>query len=97
MATTMTESWEATAKPSQVMREVLIIPKPGLGMLALALGLLLFGGASILVAAAVEHPEPVLLGIPCGVAGFFGLPARSLTFSRSLSKFRTRSEIPRFE
>lgn len=24
-----------------------------------------------------------------------GLPARSLTFSRSLSKFRTRNEMPR--
>ena len=34
----MDENWENTTKPSQLMREVLIIPKPGLGMLALFLG-----------------------------------------------------------
>ena len=33
----MDENWENTTKPSQIMREVLVIPKPGLGMLALFL------------------------------------------------------------
>ena len=40
----MDENWENTTKPSQIMREVLVIPKPGLGMLALFLGGLVAGG-----------------------------------------------------
>ena len=40
----MDENWEKTTKPSQMMREVLITPKPGLGMLALFLGGLVVGG-----------------------------------------------------
>ena len=34
----MDENFENTTKPSHIMREVLVIPKPGLGMLALLAG-----------------------------------------------------------
>ena len=40
----MDEKFEATTKPSHIMREVLVIPKPGLGMLALFLSGLVAGG-----------------------------------------------------
>src|SRR5690348_2270871 len=70
---TMDERWEATAKPTQVMREILITPKPGLGMLGLflsglALAFLLFvlGAASKLIVLAV-------LAVLAGIASFIGL------------------------
>ena len=43
----MDDRWETMTKPSQIMREVLIIPKPGLGMLALFLGGLVVSGADL--------------------------------------------------
>ena len=53
---TMDENWENTTKPSQIMREVLVIPKPGLGMLALFLGGLVVGGLMFLVGAGMGSP-----------------------------------------
>ena len=51
----MDESFERTTKPSQIMREVLVIPKPGLGMLALFLGGLVLGG--VIFVAGVSNGE----------------------------------------
>jgi hypothetical protein len=45
----MNENWESTTKATQIMREVLVIPKPGLGMLALFLGGLLGAGVIFIV------------------------------------------------
>jgi regulator of protease activity HflC (stomatin/prohibitin superfamily) len=70
---TMEENWELTTKPSQVMREVLIIPKPGLGMLALFLGGLVLAGLLLLAAAGLRNPFLILLALPLGLVCFFGL------------------------
>jgi regulator of protease activity HflC (stomatin/prohibitin superfamily) len=67
------ENWEKTTKPNQTMREVLIAPKPGLGMLALCLGGMALGGIMTVAGAATESPFPILLGLPMAIAGFFGL------------------------
>ena len=69
----MDDRWEVSTKPSQIMREILVAPKPGLGMLALALGMMLVGGLMIPVSVAMENPLPILLGIALGVLSVFGL------------------------
>ena len=69
----MDENWENTTKPSQIMREVLVIPKPGLGMLALFLGGLVVGG--LMFVAGAWHGNAFLLVPGCSVriACVFGL------------------------
>lgn len=69
----MDENWEQATKPSQIMREVLIVPKPGLGMLALSLGGMALGGLSLIGGGVSGSPFFILLGIASGIAGFFGL------------------------
>jgi regulator of protease activity HflC (stomatin/prohibitin superfamily) len=72
----MDDNFENTTKPSHIMREVLVIPKPGLGMLALFLGGLVLG-VVIFVAAAVAESAlfavlAILAAIGC-VVGLIGL------------------------
>lgn len=69
----MDENWEHTTKPSQIMREVLVIPKPGLGMLALLLGGLIVAGLMFLAGAGTGRGVLVILGILGGIVCFFGL------------------------
>lgn len=69
----MDENWESATKPTHIMREVLIIPKPGLGMLALSLGTLLAGIVLFVAGAAAGSPIPIVLAILCGILGFYGL------------------------
>ena len=69
----MDENWENTTKPSQLMREVLIIPKPGLGMLALFLGGLLGAVLMFLAGAAMGSPLFIVLGILSGILCVVGL------------------------
>ncbi len=69
----MDENWENTTKPSQMMREVLIIPKPGLGMLALFLGGLVVAGLMLLAGAGIGNPLLLILGILAGILCIFGL------------------------
>jgi regulator of protease activity HflC (stomatin/prohibitin superfamily) len=64
----MDEHFDSTTKPSQIMREILVVPKPGLGMLALFLGGLVVSGLIFVVAAAENWPALVVLGI----IGFIG-------------------------
>ena len=73
----MDVDWETSTKPSQVMREVLIVPKPGLGMLSLCL--MGMGGAGLLFLIGVGLKTPVviilsvLVGVPMALACFLGL------------------------
>ncbi len=69
----MDENWENTTKPSQMMREVLIIPKPGLGLLALFLGGLVVAGLMLLAGAGIGNPLLLILGILAGILCIFGL------------------------
>lgn len=69
----MDTGWDVTNKPSQIMREVLIVPKPGLGMLALSLGGLLLGGLLLITGAGVGSGALAVLGGMTGIAGIFGL------------------------
>ena len=69
----MDESWEKATKSSQMMREILVNPKPGLGMLALSLGGLVVGGLMLLVGAGLGQPALILLGLASGIIGVFGL------------------------
>jgi regulator of protease activity HflC (stomatin/prohibitin superfamily) len=69
----MDENWEQTTKPSQIMREVLITPKPGLGMLALFLGGLVLGGLMFFGGAGMSSPFFIILGIVLGILSVFGL------------------------
>jgi regulator of protease activity HflC (stomatin/prohibitin superfamily) len=69
----MDENWEHTPKPSQIMREVLVIPKPGLGMLALILGGLVIAFLFFVVGAATSSPVAVTLGLLGGTAGAVAL------------------------
>jgi len=69
----MDENWENTSKPSQIMREVLVTPKPGLGMLALFLGGLILAGLMFLGGAGAGSPLFIILGILGGIVCFFGL------------------------
>ncbi len=69
----MDENWENTTKPSQIMREVLIIPQPGLGMLTLFLGGLIAGGLFFLAAAASASGALVVVAILCLIVSVLGL------------------------
>ena len=69
----MDENWENTTKPSLIMREILIIPKPGLGMLATLLGGLLASFVVFAMAAAMESPLLIIPAILGGVTCFVGL------------------------
>ncbi len=73
----MDEHWETTTKPSQVMRELLITPKPGLGMLGLflsgiVLGILIFA-ASAAAGSGLGAFLAIVIVLPCfvGLAGLF--------------------------
>jgi regulator of protease activity HflC (stomatin/prohibitin superfamily) len=69
----MDENWENTTKPSQIMREILVIPKPGLGMLALFLGGMVVAGLVFVAGAMNESPWLITLAILSGIACFLGL------------------------
>jgi regulator of protease activity HflC (stomatin/prohibitin superfamily) len=72
----MDDRWETTAKPTHVMREILITPKPGLGMLAGLLGGLILCFLVFVVGAARLNGFLVVLAILGGIACFiclFGL------------------------
>lgn len=69
----MDESWENTTKPSQVMREILIIPKPGLGMLALFLVTLIISVLMFIAGAVGESPALCILGLLVAVVCVVGL------------------------
>lgn len=69
----MDENWEITTKPSQIMREVLVVPKPGLGMLALFLGGIAFSGLLFLVGVGTVNPFLLLIAVPGGILCVFGL------------------------
>ncbi len=69
----MDENWENTTKPSQIMREVLVIPKPGLGMLALFLVGMVLAGVMFLFGAGWGNPLLIILGILSGIVSLFGL------------------------
>jgi regulator of protease activity HflC (stomatin/prohibitin superfamily) len=69
----MDENFENTTKPSQIMREVLVIPKPGLGMLALFLGGLVLAALIFLSGAGMGSPVLIILGLLAAVACVFGL------------------------
>ena len=49
----MDENFENTTKPSHIMREILVAPQPGLGMLALFLGGLIVAVLLFMVAAGI--------------------------------------------
>ena len=68
----MDDRWENTSKSTQTMREVLIIPKPGLGMLSLSLGGLILAGLMFL-AGAMSFPPLIILAFLLGIVCFFGL------------------------
>ncbi len=69
----MDDNWESATKPTHIMREVLIIPKPGLGMLALSLGTLLAGIVLFVAGAGLASPVAIILAILCGLLGLYGL------------------------
>jgi regulator of protease activity HflC (stomatin/prohibitin superfamily) len=69
----MDENWENTAKPSHIMREVLVIPKPGLGMLAMFVGGLLLALFLLLAAAHENRAAPLVLALLIGVVCVVGL------------------------
>ncbi len=69
----MEENWETTTKQSQVMREIMITPKQGLGMLALFLGGLILGGLLFAVAAGAGNAVGGFLTIVIAVVSFVGL------------------------
>jgi regulator of protease activity HflC (stomatin/prohibitin superfamily) len=69
----MDDNWESATKPTHIMREVLITPKPGLGMLALSLGTLLAGIVLFVVGAGMGKPTPIVFAILCGILGLYGL------------------------
>jgi len=62
----MDENWENTTKPSQIVREILVIPKPGLGMLGVFLGGI---AVSVLMFAAGAANESVLFAVLALLAG----------------------------
>jgi len=69
----MDDRWEVTAKPTQVMKEILITPKPGLGMLALFLGGLVLAVLLFALGAASKTGVLAVLGILMGIASIIGL------------------------
>jgi regulator of protease activity HflC (stomatin/prohibitin superfamily) len=69
----MDENWENTTKPSQIMREVLVIPKPGLGMLTLFLPALMVSGLIFLMGTGTGGPWLIILGTLGAIVCFLGL------------------------
>lgn len=69
----MDDRWETTPKPTQVMREILITPQSGLGMLALFLGGLLLGVPGFIFGAASKSGILVFLAIVVNLACIVGL------------------------
>jgi hypothetical protein len=69
----MDDNWEATTKPSQVMKEILITPQSGLGMLTWLLGGLIFGLLTFAFGAGRGSGLLALLGVLIGVGCFIGL------------------------
>jgi regulator of protease activity HflC (stomatin/prohibitin superfamily) len=69
----MDADFERTTKPSQIMREVLVVPKPGLGMLALFAGGLFLGGLIFVAAAAAESGLLVVPAALCVIGCIVGL------------------------
>ena len=69
----MDENFENTTKPSHIMREVLVIPKPGLGMLALFLAGLIAGVVVFVIAALMESDFLIILALLAGAVCFVGL------------------------
>ncbi len=69
----MNENWENTTKPSHIMREVLIVPKPGLGMLALFLGGMILAGLLLLGGGLNGSPGLAIVAIVLGIACAVGL------------------------
>ena len=69
----MNENWESTSKPTQIMREVLVTPKPGLGMLALFLGGLLGAGVIFIVGVSAESALFIILALLAGIVCIVGL------------------------
>ena len=67
----MDAEWESKPKPTIQMREVLIVPKSGAGMLTLGLGLLGVAVLMVLIAAAAEQAVWVLLAIVTVVTAIF--------------------------
>jgi regulator of protease activity HflC (stomatin/prohibitin superfamily) len=70
---TMDENWENTTKPSQIMREVLVIPKQGLGMLCLFLGGLIVSGLLFVIGARTDSVLLVVVGLLTFIGCIFGL------------------------
>jgi regulator of protease activity HflC (stomatin/prohibitin superfamily) len=69
----MNESWEPSVTKPSTLREVLITPKPGLGMLIGLLAGLLVAGLLLLIGAGVGNPFVIVLAILLGLLCFFGL------------------------
>jgi regulator of protease activity HflC (stomatin/prohibitin superfamily) len=69
----MDENWEPTGKSSLIMREVLVVPKAGLGMLALFLGGLVLSGLIFLAAAGLGSPVLIIPAVLGGIVCVFGL------------------------
>jgi regulator of protease activity HflC (stomatin/prohibitin superfamily) len=69
----MDENFEHTTKPSQIMREILVTPQPGLGMLALFLGGLIVAVLLIMAAASINSTLLVLLAIVLFIVCILGL------------------------
>jgi SPFH domain / Band 7 family len=65
--------WEDTTKPTLMMREVLVAPKPGLGMLAGFLGGIFFGGLMFITGGLNKTPFLMVLGVLTVLGCFFGL------------------------
>ncbi len=69
----MDENWDETAKASHILREVLIAPKPGLGMLALFLFGLVGGGLLLPLGAVTDRAGLVVLGLFVPIISVVGL------------------------
>ena len=69
----MDENFDNTTKPSLIMREVLVIPKPGLGMLATLGGGLLASVVVFGIAASMESAILIIPAILAAVTCFVGL------------------------
>jgi regulator of protease activity HflC (stomatin/prohibitin superfamily) len=69
----MDENFDNTTKPSLIMREVLVIPKPGLGMLATLAGGLLASVVVFGIAASMESAILIIPAILAAVTCFVGL------------------------
>jgi regulator of protease activity HflC (stomatin/prohibitin superfamily) len=69
----MDENFESTTKPSQIMREILVVPKPGLGMLALFLGGLVASGLLFVVGVAATLAVLIILALLGGAVCVIGL------------------------